>query len=50
MHIFPAIATSGLKFLALFLNTMFPFSSAFHPLISAKSPVIDLSNMKFFPS
>ena len=45
MHILPAVATSGLKFLADFLNTTIPFSSALHAFINEKSPLIDFSRI-----
>jgi hypothetical protein len=44
------VATSGLKFLADFLNITLPFSSALYPLINEKSPVIDLSKIYSLPS
>ena len=50
IQIFPAVAASGLKLRAALRNTTLPFSSAFHPLISEKSPVIDLSRMYSLPS
>lgn len=45
MHILPAVAQSGLKFLADLRNTTLPFSSAFHALIREKSPVTARSKM-----
>ena len=40
-----AFAMGALKFLADFLKTRFPLLSAFHALMSAKSPVMASSMM-----
>ena len=43
IHFLPAIAMSGLKFLAALWKITLPFASPFYPLTNAQSPLIDSS-------